>query len=269
MIKAICISILLFFSLTGFSQTDTIISKTQKISCVSIKIKEDSVYYKLVDGTATLAISKNDVEKIVYKNGKTFTVKTTSALKVIEGVSNFDDIIITHNPRDVEGYTKIGSIRSKYQHVSKDRHAKSLERPYRILKMQAALKGANIILVPQQKGLIVSEEADTTVTQLYGTAYCSNLPTQEAFEKVVAEKNDFSSTIQWYMHQGRTDVYQLYFNGQFHIDNTYTENGLVYIEGELKSFPRVTTFQLISLTNRAFYLFFELDGTQYNVKVDL
>jgi hypothetical protein len=95
------------------------------------------------------------------------------------------------------------------------------------------------------------------------------LPTQEAFEKVVAEKNDFSSTIQWYMHQGKTDVYQLYFNGQFHINNTYTENGLVYIEGELKSFPRVTTFQLISLTNRAFYLFFELDGTQYNVKVDL
>lgn len=268
MIKTICTCLLAFFTLTSYSQTDTIVGKTQKISCNSVKIKEDSVYYKLSNNSSLLSISKNEVEKIIYKNGKTITIKPHSSLKIIEGVSNFNDVLITHNPKDVEGYTEIMPVQTKYQHTSKENHSKSLEKPYRLLKIQAAMKGANIILVPTQNGLALSDFEDTTVTQLYGVAYSSNLPTLESFGNLIADKNEFSSTTQWYMHQGKQDVFQFYYNGKLIIKDVYAENGFVYIEGELRSFPRVNIFQVVSCTNKSFYIYFELDGTKYNIKVD-
>jgi len=269
MIKIICTCLFSFFALTSFGQTDTIIGKKQNISCTSIKIKEDSIYYKLVNDHVIHSISKNEVNKIVYKNGKSIIIKPYSALKNIEGVSNSEDILITHNPKDIEGYTEIIAVQTKYQHATKDSHAKSLEKPYRILKIQAAMKGANIILVPPQNGLTLSENADTSVTQLYGIAYASNPPTLESFGNAISDKNEFSSSTQWYMHQGRADVYQLFYNGKFIIKDVYSENGFVFIDGELKSFPRVNIFELISISNESFYIYFELDGTKYNIKVDL
>lgn len=269
MIKTICTCLLSFLTLTCFSQSDTIIGKKQTIPCYSVKIKEDSVYYKLSEKSVYTSISKNEVEKIIFKNGKSITIKPQSSLKVIEGITNYDDILITHNPKDIEGYTEILSVQTKYQHVSKGKHSKSLEKPYRILKIQAAMKGANIIYVPQQTGLIISDIPDTTVTQLYGTAYCSNLPTLESFGEVISDKTEFVSSTQWYMHAGKSDVYQFYYSGKLIIKDVYSENGFVFIEGELKSFSRVETFQLISFTNKSFYIYFELDGTKYNIKVDL
>jgi len=255
--------------LACFSQSDTIIGKKQVIPCNSVKIKEDSIYYKLSEKSVYSSISKNEVEKIIYKNGKSISIKPHSSLKVIEGISNYDDILITHNPKDVEGYKEILSVQAKYQHTSKEKHSKSLEKPYRILKIQAAMKGANIILVPLQSGLAISDIPDSTVTQLYGTAYSSNPPRLESFGELIADKNEFASTTQWYMHPGKSDVFQFYYNGKLIITDVYEEKGFVFIEGELKSFPRVTTFELISFTNRSFYIYFELDGTKYNVKVDL
>lgn len=269
MIKIICTCLLAFFALTGYGQTDTIFSKTQKISCTSIKIKEDSIYYKLLNNTAPLSISKSEVEKILYKNGKTIIIKHHSSLRIIEGVSNFNDVLITHNPKDVEGFTEIFPVQTKYEHTSKSGHAKSLEKPYRLLKIQAAMKGANIILVPEQSGLALTDIEDTTVTQLHGIAYSSNLPILDSFKRLIADKNDFFATTQWYMHQGRQDVYQFYYNGKLSIKDVYTEKGFVVIEGELKSFPRVSTFEVVAATNRSFYIYFELDGTKYNIKIDL
>jgi|GEM_PF-2121866 len=261
--------ILFLICLAGYSQTDTLVLKNEKIACKSIKIKTDSITYKAVSSETYQSVSKKEVDKIIYKNGKTFSVKDDISVKHVEGVSNFNDVAIVFIESEIEGFVKIMDVEVKYQHVTLSSQNKALDKAYRLLKIQASMKGANVIYIPAQAALKMSEEPDTSVTKLYGVAYCDKVPTIESFEKFIGEKNDFASTDQWYRHVNRQDVYQFYFNGRFTIDEIYTEEGIVYINGELKSFPRVQKFRLVSITNRTFMLYFEMGENVYNVRVYL
>jgi hypothetical protein len=261
--------ILFLICLTGYSQTDTLFLKNEKIACKYIKIKTDSITYKAVSSEALRSVSKKEVDKIVYKNGKTFSVKDDISMKHVEGVSNFNDVAITFIESEVEGFSKIMDVEVKYQHVTLNSQSKALDKAYRLLKIQASMKGANVIYIPEQPALKMSEEPDTTVTKLYGIAYCDKLPSVEAFEKMIGEKNDFAVTDQWYRHVNRQDVYQFYFNGRLTIDEIRIEEGIIYLDGELKSFPRVHTFRLVSIANRSFMLYFEMGENVYNVRVYL
>ncbi len=267
--QLISVCILFFLGLNGFSQADTIVSSNEKIACKVVKIRTDSIIYKVLPSEAIHSISKKEVDKIIYKSGKTFSVKEDISIRHVEGVSNFNDVAITFIESDVKDFVKMLDVEVKYQHVTLTSQDKALEKAYRLLKIQASMKGANVIYIPEQPALKMSVEPDTNVTKLYGIAYCDKLPSIESFEKLIGEKNDFASTIQWYKHISRQDVYQLYFNGRFTINEIFTEEGILYVEGELKSFPRVKTFRIISISARSFMLYFEMGENAYNVRVDL
>lgn len=257
---------LCFFSLTVFCQTDTIFSKSGKIACKVLKIKVDSIIYLKAPSEQHQLISKKEVDKIIYKNGKSISIKNERNVIQVEGISNFEDVVITKEEAEVKTYRKIIDVQTKYT-VSRDpkQAEKNLDRSLRVLKIQAAMQGANIIYIPDY----ITQITDTSNTQLTGIAYCSALPSVELFEKLTEDKNNFKSTDQWYMHAGKTDVYQLVYNGTFRIDEIYTENDIITIKGELKSFPKVSTFRLISVTNKSFMLYFEMAAIAYNVRVNL
>ncbi|ABG59031.1 hypothetical protein [Cytophaga hutchinsonii] len=257
---------LCFLSLTGFCQTDTIFSRSGKIVCKVLKIKVDSIIYVTTASEKHQSIFKKEVDKIIYKNGKTVSIKNERSVQQIEGISNFEDVVITMNESEIKSYRKIRDVEAKYTFSSDPKQAdKNLDKSLRVLKIQAAMQGANIIYLPDY----VTQITDTTNKQLTGVAYCSALPSVELFEKLTENKNNFKSTDQWYMYAGKTDVYQLVYNGTFRIDEIYTENDIITITGELKSFPKVTSFRLISLTTKAFMLYFEVGTIAYNVRVNL
>lgn len=261
--------VLLFFAyLTGFSQTDTIFYKNEKISCKKIKIKTDSISYTSIDAGTKHTIAKKDVEKIVYKNGKTFSIKEDISIKHVDGIANFNDVVITFTPADTNKTTYICNVQTHFDHEQSGQ-SKYLEKAYKLLKIHAALRGANIVFVPEQKALSITGIEDTAITALSGIAYCSDVPTLDAFDKKIGEKNEFNATEQWYLPKGRTDVYQLYFNGKFIINEISEVDGFVNINGELKGFPKVSTFRLIAVSSKFFTINFELNNVLYNVRVEM
>lgn len=264
--KILILISLWLISMTSFCQTDTIFSRSGKISCKVLRIKVDSILYLAAPAEQPKSIPKKEVDRIVYKNGKSISIKNDIGLKPVEGISNFNDVAITIVESEVKTYKKILDVQAKYYVSADPRQAdKILDRSYRLLKIQAAMQGANIIYIPN----FAVQTSDSSNTQLYGIAYSSNLPVVEEFEKLIEDKNDFKSTDQWYMHAGKTDVYQLYYSGIFRIDEITTENDIIYLQGELKSFPKVTSFRLISFTSKSFMLYFESGTIAYNVRVNL
>lgn len=265
----IVILVLFFFAcLTGFGQTDTIFSQNQKISCKVIKVKTDSISYRLLDSNIQLAIAKKLVDKIVYKNGKTFSVKEDIRIVHVDGISNFNDVVISFTSSDTLTCTKITDVQVHFLYEQSGQ-SKYLEKTYTLLKIHAAMRGANIVYVPEQKALSLTGINDTSITHLYGVAYCCGIPTIDEFDKKIGDETEFDATEQWYLPKGRTDVYQLYFNGKFIIDELVENEGFVYINGELKGFPKVTSFRLISIAQKFFTISFETNNTLYNVQVIL
>jgi hypothetical protein len=254
--------------MSAFGQTDTIFTKKDTISCKIVKIKKDSISYSTTTNGSVQLISKKKVDKIVYKNGKTVSIKEELSLKHIAGVSEYNDVQITYNDSDITNYTKIIEVSTEYS-AANNGQSKSLNKAYSLLKLQAALLGANIIYIPEQNALDPNKVGDTTQTSITGIAYCDKLPTLKSFESAIADQTTFASTEQWYMHRGKPDVYQFHYSGKLIIDHIYEDNGIVYMEAELKSFPKVQKFRLVSLSNKSFMLYFEVGTTAYNVQVDL
>lgn len=266
--KIVIFTLFFFAHLTGFGQTDTIFFKNQKISCKVIKIKTDSINYLLIDSEIKHAITKKEVDKIVYKNGKTFSVKDDIRIVHVDGISNFNDVVITFTSSDTIKCTKIANIEVRFEN-DQSGQSKYLEKTYKLLKIHAAMVGANIVYVPDQKALSTDGIKDSSITHFYGIAYSNSIPALDEFDKIIGEKTEFNATEQWYLPKDRTDVYQLYFNGKFIINELIETEGFVYINGELKGFPRATSFRLISMSSKFFTVSFELNNTIYNVEVTL
>lgn len=265
----IAILVLFFFAyLTGFSQTDTIFTKDQKISCKIIKIKTDSISYKLIDSETQHAVAKKDADKIIYKNGKVFSVKEDIRIVHVDGISNFNDVVITFTPEDTLKCTKITNLLIDFN-FAQSGESKYLEKKYKQLKIHAAMLGANIVYIPEQNALTAKGLTDSSLINLNGIAYCTNVPTLDEFDKKIGDKTEFVATEQWYLPKSRPDVYQLYFNGKFIIDELIESEGFVYINGELKGFPKVTSFRLISISQKFFTIHFEMNNSVYNVQVTL
>jgi predicted RNA-binding protein YlqC (UPF0109 family) len=267
--KILILILFCFTYLTGFSQTDTIFYKNQKISCKVLKIKTDSISYRLPDSKIIqYAVAKKDVDKIIYKNGKVFSVKEDIRIVHVDGVSNFNDVVITFTSDDTIKTTKITHLQIPFSY-DQSGQSKYLEKAYNQLKIHASMLGANIVYVPEQNGLNVSGITDSSTTHFYGIAYCSTIPTMDEFDKKTGDKTEFNATQQWYLPRGKTDVYQLYFNGKFIVNEITESEGFVYINGELKGFSKVTTFRLISMSSKFFTVSFELNNFLYNVQVTL
>lgn len=262
------LALMFFICLTGFAQTDTIFSNNQKISCKSIKIKTDSITYKSIGTEISYSIAKKEVDKIIYKNGKVFSVKEDISLKHIDGVANFNDVVISFTPSDTSKCIKIHEMAIPFNY-GQSGDSKYREKIYRIFRMNAAMRGANLVYIPEQIFVDTDGLIDSSITQLYGTAYASNLPSFDAFEKKIGEKNEFNATEQWYMPLGKKDVYQLYFSGKLIIDEITEQNGFISITGELKGFPKVSSFQLIAISSKFFTINFISDNNLYNVRVEL
>lgn len=254
--------------LASIAQTDTLFLHNEKISCKVLHIQTDSIKYRKVDSRIHHSIAKKEVDKIIYKNGKVFSIKEDIRLKHIEGVSNFNDVVIRFSPIDTSEVIKIEDIEVPFNYEQSGKK-KYLENKYSFFRIYAAMNGANMVYIPNQSVLTVAGNTDTTITTIKGSSYSSEIPSIEEFEKIISNKNNFPATHQWYINDGKADVYQLYFNGLLKIENLTESNGFVQINGELKGFPKISSFRLISISDDFFTINFRMGTTLYNVRVEL
>ena len=144
----ILISLISMFSISVFGQSGDRIVKikgdTLKVAIQSVS--ENSIIYTYPNEKATQTISKKNVKQIIYSSGRTENVTTPI---VITGEGDWEKVILTTNPNEVEGLTNLGEL----QGIGKSAmggEKQTRPKAEKDIKIQAAKKSAFIIFVKSQ-----------------------------------------------------------------------------------------------------------------------
>lgn len=268
----------LFFVTTAVvcnAQVDTIVSNNTKIACVVKEITPDAVKYTYPNEDMLNSVYKTTVQKIIFKNGRVQTFAEATSYKAIEGVMDFDKVTITVVEGEVKGLYKLTEVSSKAKGTTVfSSQERVKDRAYRKLKIQAAMFGANIVYLTNQRtegnkygGYFQS--GSSAETNLTGVGYSNILPDYEKFKQLVGTKTDFTAVRKYELGASDTDVSQNGIDVPFTIMNVSLENGIVLITAQLKGENNNNVFQLANVSDTSFNVAYKHKGTAYNVEVQV
>ena len=271
--------VFLFFCLFSieycYSQTDTIIVNNQKISCIVKQITPDAVNYTYPGEDVINSVFKNTVQKIIFKNGRVQTFAEATSYKPVKSVMNYDNVTITSVESEVRGFFKVGDVSSKAKGTTVYSNQERVkDRAYHKIKIQAAMFGANIIYLSDQRtegnkyGSYYTS-GSTAETNLTGIAYSNVLPDYDGFKKSIGSKTNFIAVQKFELGGSDSDVSQDNINKTFEITNITNENGIISIEGNLKGESDIHNFQLANFTDDSFSIAYKYKGTAYNYVIKL
>jgi hypothetical protein len=146
------------------------------------------------------------------------------------------------------------------------------DRAYRKLKIQAAMFGANIIYLSNQRtegnkyGYYTSSTAETNLT---GIAYSNTLPDFDKFKRLFGTVSNFIAVEKYELGGSDSDVSHEITNKIFHLDAITNDNGIIMIQGELKGENNVNTFQLVYVTDSDFTVAYKYKGSAYDIVIAL
>jgi len=253
------------------AQVDTIVINNQKTACSVKEVTPDAVKFTYPGEDVINTVYKNTVQKIIYKSGRIQTFAEATSYKTITNVMDYDKVTITSVESEVQGLFKLSDVSSKAKGTTVySSQEKVKDRAFRKIKIQAAMFGANVIYLSNQRtegnkyGYYNSSTAETNLT---GIAYSNVLPDYDGFKKLIGTKTNFNAIQKFELGGSDSDVSQDTFNKQFTITNITNENGIILIEGMLKGESNVTSFQLVNFTTNSFSIAYKYKGTAYNIVI--
>jgi hypothetical protein len=256
-----------------YAQMDTVILNNQRIACSVKEITPDAIKYTFPGEDVINSVYKNTVQKIIFKSGRIQTFAEATSYKSVTGVMDFENVTITSVESEVRGLYKISDVSSKAKGTTVySSQERVKERAYRKIKIQAAMFGANIIYLSNQRtegnkyGYYSSSAAETNLT---GIAYSNVLPDYEKFKKLVGSRTDFMSIKKFELGGSDSDVSQDKIDKPFRIININNENGIVLIDGALKGENNVSSFQLVNFDEDSFSIAYKYKGTAYNFVIKI
>jgi hypothetical protein len=259
----------------SYAQTDTLFSNNQRIACSVKEITPDAVKYTYPGEDVVNSVFKNTVQKIVFKSGRVQRFAEATSYKEITGVMDYDKVTITSVEGEVKGLFKLGDVSSKAKGTTVySSQERVKDRAYHKIKIQAAMFGANIIYLSNQRtegnkyGSYFTS-GSTAETNLTGIAYSNILPDFEAFKKLIGTKKDFTAVQKFELGASDSDVSQDVIDKPFKLFNITNENGIVLIEGMLKGENDTSSFQLASFTDNSFSVAYKRKGTAYNILIKI
>lgn len=266
----------LAFASVCFGQTDTIFSNNEKIPCTVKEITPDAVKYSYPGEELLNSVYKNSIQKIVFKSGRVQTFAEASSFKTVNSADDFENVTITKVEGEVKGLYKLGDISSKAKGTTAlSNQERVKERAYRKMKMGAAMMGANIIYLTDQrtegnKWGTEYQAGSSAETNLTGVAYTNQLPSFDEFTKLIGQKQDFLAVEQTNLWSSASSMEKSVIQNSFVINNITNENGLIILNGVLQGAPKkYTTFRVVSFDNTYFNIYYEDKSTAYNIKVSL
>src|SRR5471030_2934650 len=190
--KFVVIALLLITAtIRRYAQVDTVIVNNQKIACSVKEITPDAIKYTFPGEDVINSVYKNTVQKIVFKSGRVQTFAEATSYKTVSNVMDYDKVTITSVESEVRGLYKLSDVSSKAKGTTTlSNQERVKERAYRKIKIQAAMFGANVIYLTNQRtegnkyGSYYTS-GSTAETNLTGIAYSNVLPDFEAFKKVI------------------------------------------------------------------------------------
>jgi len=276
-IKAFFFSILLILTTIScsYAQTDTVVLNNQRIACSVKEVTPDAVKYTFPGEDVVNSVYKNTVQKIIFKSGRVQTFAESTSFKSINGVMDYDKVTITAVESEVRGLFKLSDVSAKAKGTTVYSNQERVkDRAYRKIKIQAAMFGANIIYLSNQRtegnkyGSYFTS-GSTAETNLTGVAYSNILPDFEKFKRAIGGKNNFTAVVKYELGGSDSDVSQDKINKPFTITNITNDNGIVFIEGDLKGERDTRSFQLVNFDGNTFSIAYKYKGTAYNLTVNI
>lgn len=264
-------SLIIIFALAiqvAHAQMDTIYSNNQKIACTVKEVTPDAVKYVFPNEEILNTLYKNTIQKIVYKSGRTQTFAEATSYKTIQGVMDYANVTITSLEGEVKGLFKLSDVSSKSKGTTVySSQERVKDRAYRKIKVQAAMFGANIILLTNQRtegnkygGYFQS--SSSAETNLTGIAYSNSAPSYDDFKRLTGSNINFTAIKKYKLGASDSDVSEDDVNLPFSISKVTNENGIIMIEGFLKGERGV--YQLAYVSNETFSIAYKNKGTAYN-----
>lgn len=266
-------SALLALSFNVVAQTDTLYTNNQKLSCTIKEVTEGAVKYTYPNEDLVNTVYKNSVQKIVFKSGRVQVFTEASSFKVVNSVPEFDNVTVTAVENEVKGLYKIGDVSSKAKGTTGFSNQERVkERAYRKLKIQAAMMGANIVYLTNQRtegnkfgGYF--QAGSSAETNLTGVSYSNVIPDLAEFKKLLNARTELSAYEEYRLGGSSSDYSYKESPGKFLISNVRNDNGIITIEGELEGLNKVNQFRLVSVSNDHFNIFYRDKSTVYNISV--
>jgi len=188
---------------------------------------------------------------------------------------DYENVTITSVESEVRGLFKVYDVSSKAKGTTVySNQEKVKDRAYHKIKIQAAMFGANIIYLTNQRtegnkyGSYYTS-GSTAETNLTGVAYSNILPDYDGFKKLIGTRTNFIATKKFELDASDSDVSQSDIDKEFDIINVTNENGIISIEGNLKSEKNITTFQLANFNDNSFSIAYKYKGDAYNIVIKL
>ena len=153
-----------FITIAAVAQNDTIIKRNGDKLIVQIKsTSPSSVSFVYPNENIINTISKNTIQKIIYKSGRVEVLSKIIKLETINGEEDWEKVLITNNENDIIGLTKVAEIsgKSSWGGAAKRKSDKIARKK---IKIQAAKLKCPIIL-------ITTYSADYWGTYITGVAY--------------------------------------------------------------------------------------------------
>ena len=270
--KILTTFILVFFAFTYcIAQTDTVFTNNQKIACSVKEITPDAIKYTFPGEEVINSVYKNTVQKIVFKSGRVQTFAEATSFKTIAGVMDYDKVTTTSVESELRGLFKLADVSSKAKGTTVySSQERVKDRAFKKIKIQAAMFGANIIYLANERtegnkyGSYFTS-GSTAETNLTGVAYSNMLPDYEKFKRLLGNKTNFLAIQLYKLGASDSDVSQDNINKSFTLSNISNDNGIITLQGQLQGERNITSFQLANFTDVSFSIAYKDKGTAYNV----
>jgi len=252
---------------------DTVFLNNQRIACSVKEVTPEAVKYTFPGEDVINSVYKNTVQKIIFKSGRVQTFAESTSFKEIKGVMDYEKVTITSVESEVKGLFKISDVSSKAKGTTVYSNQERVkDRAYRKIKIQAAMFGANIIYLSNQRtegnkyGTYFTA-GSTAETNLTGVAYSNTLPDFEKFKKLIGARTNFKAVERFQLGASDSDVSDEKVDKPFTIRNITNDNGVILIDGELKTEKIVFSFQVVNFDNSSFSIAYKYKGDAYNFTI--
>lgn len=244
------VTLLTFVCLASFTfitqaQSDKIILNGEVKNVIVEEVGTNHVKYKYPDENASYTVSKHRVERIIFASGREEVFE--SPFKPVSSVNDYENVFLSYQPQDVDGLKPLGQVFSKAKGVTTLASINNVNnRAVRKVKMEAAMLGANVVLVGNtfQRGNQYGNEnvpGNATMTSISGTAYTTNSSNYnldevrvflENYEYVLFQTDQFNRND----FDKKSKLHELYdqkFNvNLFRLDDVYEKDGFLYVKSQ-------------------------------------
>lgn len=255
------------------AQTDTIFSNNEKIACTVKEITPDAVKFAYPNEELINTVYKNTIQKIVFKSGRVQVFAEATSYKKVASVEDFENVTITEVESEVKGLYKIGDVSAKAKGTTTYSNQERVkERAYRKMKIVAAMMGANIVYLTDQRGQgnIQStqyQSGQTTETSLSGVSYSNVLPNMDTFMNRIGTKTKFVAVEENKLWSSSADLSTQLIGGELKLDSVTNEGGQIILHGDLPGAGRVHEFRVAYFSSTHFSIYYEDKSTSYNIKL--